>query len=214
MAGQPMIDTIRWYDRFSVVYNWTGDFPYRAARKAAIDELGIAEGDDVVDLFCGTGVNFKHILPRIGKTGRLIAVDGSPGMLAKARRRLERMDVEAGRAELHCIDLADDLGALRRLIENLHRPKVLITLALSGFDDLDAQFAKLFEVLPKGSRIAIMEIYFRRKSWICRLVNWIGRADCTRQTWKPLEARALHYRKTLFPLVTSTLVVASGDKPA
>ncbi len=209
-----MTATIRWYDRFSVIYDWSGDFPYRKARKAAIDELDLAEGDVVVDLFCGTGVNFKHILPAIGTSGRLIAIDGSPGMLARAKRRLKRLGVNADRAEIHCLDLAGDIEALARIVENLRRPKVLITLALSGFDDLDAQFGRVFEALPNGSRLATMEIYFKRKTWICRLVNWIGRGDCTRRTWEPLEARASHYRKRLFPLITSTLVVAAGDKIA
>lgn len=43
------------YDKFSYIYDWTGDYPYHQVRQNAIDKLQLQEGDVVVDLFCGTG---------------------------------------------------------------------------------------------------------------------------------------------------------------
>ena len=83
-----MNDVLDHYDRFSSLVDLFRDWPYREARAVAIEQL--QPGDEVVDLFCGTGVNFERLLARIGPTGRVLGVDGSEGMLAGARRRIER----------------------------------------------------------------------------------------------------------------------------
>ena len=57
---------------------------------AAVDELGIEPGDTVVDLACGTGLNFERILERTGEAGRLIGVDLTAAMLEKAAERVQR----------------------------------------------------------------------------------------------------------------------------
>ena len=42
----------------------------------------------LMDLFCGTGVNFEPLLAGIEATGRLVGVNGSAGMLARAHTAL------------------------------------------------------------------------------------------------------------------------------
>jgi cyclopropane fatty-acyl-phospholipid synthase-like methyltransferase len=202
------------YDRFPSLMDAFGDWPYREARAAGIEELHLEPGDRVVDLFCGTGVNFEPLLARIGATGRVVGVDGSEGMLRRARRRIQRRKLDAARIELHRIDIAEERDALRALFEASSRPpKLLITLALGCFADYDRVFGNIHEMLPAGSRIAFMEgPYFERRSLACRAVDWIGAADCTRRTWEPLEKRLADYRRVDFPLHLSKLVVASGAK--
>ena len=56
----------------------------------AVDELGIEAGETVVDLACGTGLNFERILEHTGASGRLVGVDLTAAMLAKAAERVER----------------------------------------------------------------------------------------------------------------------------
>jgi ubiquinone/menaquinone biosynthesis C-methylase UbiE len=46
--------------------------PTAPLRRRAIERLGLASGDTVVDVACGTGVNFPLIEERIGPSGRLI----------------------------------------------------------------------------------------------------------------------------------------------
>ncbi len=62
---------------------------YRAPRVAGIDLLRLEPGDAVLDLGCGTGLNFPLLAERVGADGRIIGVDASTGMLAQARRRAE-----------------------------------------------------------------------------------------------------------------------------
>lgn len=80
---------LRWYNGLSLVHDLLSfnDWPYR---KQAINMLDLQPGDTVIDLFCGTGVNFGPILERISKHGRLIGIDGSAGMVARARKRINK----------------------------------------------------------------------------------------------------------------------------
>ena len=57
-------------------------------RRAAVDALRLQPGDVVVDVGCGTGLSFPHIEERIGESGRIIAIEPSPDMLALARERI------------------------------------------------------------------------------------------------------------------------------
>src|SRR5207249_3037114 len=50
-------------------------------RRLAVERLELRQGDDVLDVGCGTGLSFPLIEERIGAEGRLIAVDLSPDML-------------------------------------------------------------------------------------------------------------------------------------
>ena len=68
---------IGWYNIFSRVYDRMNDYPYGPVRQQAINAIDLQPGDTVLDLFCGTGVNFEHLLPLIGDSGRIITVDGS-----------------------------------------------------------------------------------------------------------------------------------------
>lgn len=56
-------------------------------RRRAVDLLNLAAGEVVLDVACGTGVNFGLIERRVGPTGRIVGVDASPDMLALARSR-------------------------------------------------------------------------------------------------------------------------------
>jgi ubiquinone/menaquinone biosynthesis C-methylase UbiE len=60
----------------------------RAWRRAVIDRVQLARGDTVIDVACGTGINFAMLEERIGSGGRIIGIDVSPDMVARARRRI------------------------------------------------------------------------------------------------------------------------------
>ncbi len=59
-------------------------------RKPAVEALRPQPGDTVLDLACGTGLNFPHLIQRIGPSGRLVGVDFTLPMLKRARRRIAR----------------------------------------------------------------------------------------------------------------------------
>ncbi|WP_129114786.1 class I SAM-dependent methyltransferase [Halegenticoccus tardaugens] len=61
-----------------------------ALRSRAADALALEPGDRVVEMGCGTGANFPHLRDRVGPDGAVVGVDFSPGVLDRARDRIER----------------------------------------------------------------------------------------------------------------------------
>jgi ubiquinone/menaquinone biosynthesis C-methylase UbiE len=59
-----------------------------AQRLRAVAALALQPGEVVLDAGCGTGFSFEAIESRIGPTGRLLAFDHSPELLAIARARI------------------------------------------------------------------------------------------------------------------------------
>jgi ubiquinone/menaquinone biosynthesis C-methylase UbiE len=62
----------------------------RGTHREAVRRLELEPGQVVLDVACGTGLNFARIREAIGAEGRLIGLDLSPDMLAAAQRRVER----------------------------------------------------------------------------------------------------------------------------
>jgi demethylmenaquinone methyltransferase/2-methoxy-6-polyprenyl-1,4-benzoquinol methylase len=65
-------------------------YPQHAQRLRAIQALGLRAGDTVVDIACGTGLNFPLIEKAIGPAGRIVGVDLTDAMLARAQERTQR----------------------------------------------------------------------------------------------------------------------------
>jgi len=76
------------YDLTSRLYPAPG-YPQQAYRLRAIRALRLSPGDTVVDIACGTGLNFSLIQDLIGPEGRIVGVDLTDAMLAQAHRRIE-----------------------------------------------------------------------------------------------------------------------------
>ena len=76
------------YDVTSRLYPAPG-YPQRGQRRRAVDALDLRPGDTVVDMACGTGLNFQLLENAIGADGRIVGVDLTDAMLARARQRIE-----------------------------------------------------------------------------------------------------------------------------
>ena len=61
----------------------------RGTHREAVRRLELRPGQVVLDIACGTGLNFGGIEKGIGPGGRLIGLDLSPEMLAVARERVD-----------------------------------------------------------------------------------------------------------------------------
>src|SRR6201989_1322597 len=75
------------YDITSRLYPAPG-YPQRAQRRQAVQALDLRPGDSVIDIACGTGLNFPLIEEAIGPDGRIIGVDLTDAMLARAQDRI------------------------------------------------------------------------------------------------------------------------------
>jgi ubiquinone/menaquinone biosynthesis C-methylase UbiE len=79
---------LRRYERLAPTYDRPGTRGERLRRRA-VETLDLAPGETVLDVACGTGVNFPLIEDAIGPSGRLIGIDLSPDMAREARKRID-----------------------------------------------------------------------------------------------------------------------------
>lgn len=84
------------YQKRAGFYDFSANFYYLigirefAYRKIAVEALNLEYGDTVVEIGCGTGLNFRFLRDRVGAKGKIIGVDLTTEMLAAAGRRIER----------------------------------------------------------------------------------------------------------------------------
>jgi ubiquinone/menaquinone biosynthesis C-methylase UbiE len=90
-ARERLINTYRkkakHYDITSRLYPAPG-YPQRTQRLRAIQALDLHPGDHVIDIACGTGLNFPLIEQAIGPDGRITGVDLTDAMLTQAHHRI------------------------------------------------------------------------------------------------------------------------------
>jgi ubiquinone/menaquinone biosynthesis C-methylase UbiE len=78
----------RHYDVTSRLYPVPG-YPQRSQRLRAVRALGLRAGGTVIDMACGTGLNFPLLQRAVGPGGRIIGVDLTDAMLARAEDRVK-----------------------------------------------------------------------------------------------------------------------------
>jgi len=85
-GNQPPIIDI--YRQRAKSYDATGISSLETRTKEAVKLLNLERGDLVVDIGCGTGLNFALLQEAIGPEGRIIGVDLTDAMLDQARQRV------------------------------------------------------------------------------------------------------------------------------
>lgn len=78
----------RVWDLWSQFYGFN-DRDTEPVRRRAVETLALTGGETVLDVGCGPGSNFELLRERVGPGGRVVGVDYSPKMVAKARARVE-----------------------------------------------------------------------------------------------------------------------------
>lgn len=139
----------RHYDLAARLFNVLG-FGYDRLRVDAIEALELKLGDTVVDIGCGTGVNFPLIEDHIGSEGRIIGVDLTREMLNQAETRIEAAGWE--NVELmHCP--AVDYRFPEDGVDG-----VLSTFALTLEPDYDTVISSVARALRPDRRFAIADL--------------------------------------------------------
>lgn len=62
--------------------------PFKRMREQAISRLDLRPGEAVLDFGCGTGLSFDLLERAVGPQGRVIGVELTPEMLARAREKV------------------------------------------------------------------------------------------------------------------------------
>ena len=58
----------------------------RGIRRKAVHRLGVASGDSLLEVGCGTGRNLRYLVDAVGENGRVYALDCCEQMLGKAEK--------------------------------------------------------------------------------------------------------------------------------
>ncbi len=206
------------YDRVAKFYEFPligGEVFYAKPRRRAVQEIGLSEGSLVLDIACGTGLNFPLLQQAVGPEGRIIGLDYSQGMLQRAARKVEANNWTN-------VNLIHEDA--RKLSRDLLRPHtgerqldaVLCTLGLTVVPDWELVFDQSFDLLKTSGRYVIMD---DRKfegakrvlnPLVCLFFALAASADCHRQPWKRLESRVSDFRMSHF--MWGFNFVASGTK--
>jgi ubiquinone/menaquinone biosynthesis C-methylase UbiE len=136
------------YDVTSRFYPAPG-YPQRAQRQRAVRSLGLSAGDTVIDVACGTGLNFQLIEDVIGPRGRIIGVDLTDAMLARARHRTQAngwSNVSLVQADAVDFDFPAGVDA------------ILSTYALSQVPECAEVIARGAAALSGGGRFVVLDL--------------------------------------------------------
>ncbi len=138
--------TLAGYDRWAASYDAT-DNPMVAATAWALRTRPLdVRGADVVELGCGTG---RHATVALSSGARsFTGVDGSTGMLARARETVRDPRVHWQRGEVHATGLPD-----------ASFDRALIVLVLEHLRDLAPICREAARVLRPGGQLRILEIH-------------------------------------------------------
>jgi len=118
-------------------------------RKLAVQALDPSRGDTVVEIGCGTGLNFGYLQDRIGEKGRIVGIDLSEQMLEKAADR-------ASRNGWKNLTLVNQDAARYDFPEGMSR--AISTFALTLVPEYDAVIRRTSVALGRDGRMVVLDL--------------------------------------------------------
>ncbi len=167
---------------------------YRAGRTSGVALLDLRPGDTVLDLGCGTGLNFAPLIAAVGPTGTVIGLDRSAQMLRVAARRVSAKgwsNVRLVEADATTFDPARVTSSLPAAAGGLV-DAVFSSYAMSVFKNWPRAWDRARSVLRPDGRACIVDMQlpegrFRVFAPIARLAARVGGADLAAHPWTAIE---------------------------
>lgn len=207
-------------ERSETVWNRWSDWyrlserDFEPLRLALIDHLDLRAGDRVLEVGCGPGVNFEPVREAVADEGRLVAVDYSPEMVAKARERVAAAgweNVAVERADATTADLGGPYDA------------AIATLALSVMPDAERAVGNVHSALEPGAPVGVLDLQpFQSgalrtfnpalRRFLCWYANWNAEEDvrtAVEEVFGGLDWYETHMLGTVYTMA-ATLDRSSG----
>ena len=138
----------------------------------------LREGETVVDLGCGGGLDVFLAARKVGPTGKAIGIDMTPEMIALARKN---------RASLGADNVEFRLGEIEMLpVADATVDVIISNCVINLSNDKDAVFREAFRVLRPGGRFQVSDMV------------WAGEPPADRgdiESWAGCVAGALELRE-------------------
>jgi demethylmenaquinone methyltransferase/2-methoxy-6-polyprenyl-1,4-benzoquinol methylase len=158
-----------------------------------VQALGLRAGDSVIDIACGTGLNFPLIEEVIGPDGRIVGVDLTDAMLAQAQDRIAAngwSNVSLVQADAAGFDFPAEVNA------------ILSTYALTQVPECAEVVARGTGALSPGGRWVVLDLKIpdNTPEWLIQLGTAIVRPFASIDQWKmrrPWEAIRVAMREEL-----------------
>lgn len=132
-----------------VKHQGTLDEVVRPFGRLALDAASLAQGDHVLDVGCGCGDTTLEIGERVGPTGRVVALDVSQAMLARAKERL------AARSPTASVEIVHGDAATHPIPEESF-DALVSRFGVMFFEEPERAFANFARALRPGGRLAFV----------------------------------------------------------
>jgi ubiquinone/menaquinone biosynthesis C-methylase UbiE len=210
-------EIINLYRKRAENYDFTANLYYLlgfrefAYRKKTIETLNLKTGDTVVEIGCGTGLNFSLLQKKIGPKGKIIGVDMTDAMLDQARSKIKKKKWK------NVILVRGDAAAFK-FPKNINA--VISTFALGFIPGYKKVIKNAYGSLKKGSRISVLDLKMPPK-WPKPLLNavvylvkpFIGEKIQEYAKVQPWLLIKKHFKKYLFKEYYMKMIyIAVGEK--
>jgi len=180
-------------------------------REEAIDKLDLNQGDTVLDLACGTGLNFKHLREKVGDKGRIIGLDYSSKMLEEAKKRIKD-------------NKWDNVMLVQKTAEKFEFKEkfdaVLCTWAMVSIPHYKKALRNSIAALKEGGRFVVLDFkenlgcFGKILNPIHRMVFNVTHQNLARKPWEEMRKHLKNVKVMEFPFgsIIGTVYIASGIK--
>ena len=193
---------------------WAGIYDLRVRlflrwRGAAVQAMQLRPGDTVLDLACGTGLNFSRLMERLGNDGRIVGVDLTRAMLQRAQGRAD------GQGWQRVALIEGDAANLP--LANDSCDAVLCSYGMVIIPNYRRALEEAVRVLRPGGRLVLLEPQRGSAFWtraVTPLVAFAGRfggVDLNRRPWQelPLLLEDVTHKE----YAGGIICIAAGTKP-
>jgi len=185
------------YSTFAPFYDLlSGEYPvYRAGRAVGIELLDLEPGAQVLDIGCGTGLNFPLLQQKIGPRGSIVGIDRSPGMLARTRRKAERRGwTNVILLQADATTMSPD-GMASRIAAEAGREvsdAVLATYSLSLMGEWEAAWTTMTRLVRPGGTMGVVDMQeptgpYSVLAPLARAACRLGGSDINAHPWRAVE---------------------------